>query len=91
MNFRQIIQDYCAEKRFVSYDLMGCPPLDQIKNEQHPLYGLGLFKTSLSENVVDRVGTFDLEITAGAVQKWNRWGYRIAAKLNRIFRKEVYF
>lgn len=87
----QIIQDYCAEKRFVSYDLMGCPPLDQIKNEQHPLYGLGLFKTSLSENVVDRVGTFDLEINAGAVQKWNRWGYRIAAKLNRIFRKEVYF
>ena len=87
----QIIQDYCAEKRCFSYDLMGCPPLDQIKNEKHPLYGLGLFKTSLSENVVDRVGTYDLEINAGAVQKWNRWGYRIAAKLNRIFRKEVYF
>lgn len=87
----QIIQDYCAEGRCLTYDLMGCPPADQVKNEQHPLYGLGLFKTSLSENVVDRVGTFDLEIEAKSVRKWNRWGYRIAAKVNRVLRKEVYF
>lgn len=87
----QIIQDYCADRRCTSYDLMGCPPRDHIKNENHPLYGLGLFKTSLSEKVVDRIGTYDLGVNNRAVRLWNRWGYRVVAKLNRVFRKEVYF
>lgn len=87
----KIIQDYCDEGFCLSYDLMGCPPRDEIRNESHPLYGLGLFKTSLSENVVDREGTYDLVIDRRAWQIWNRWGFRLASKLNRIFRKEVYF
>ena len=50
-----------------------------------------MFKTSLSPIVIDRVGTYDLVIDAKKTQKWNTFGYRIAGKLNRMFRKEVYF
>jgi hypothetical protein len=41
--------------------------------------------------VIDRTGTYDLVINPSATNRWNRFGYRIAGKLNRMFRKEVYF
>jgi serine/alanine adding enzyme len=86
-----IIEWHKNRGHVTTYDLMGSPPSDQLKDSTHPLHGIGMFKTSLSAIVIDRTGTYDLEINSRAASLWNRFGFRIAAKLNRVFRKEVYF
>lgn len=87
----QIIQWHKARGQAVSYDMMGCPPSDQLKDPSHHLHGIGMFKTSLSPIVIDRLGTYDLVINEKKTQMWNTFMFRIVGKLNRIFRKEVYF
>jgi lipid II:glycine glycyltransferase (peptidoglycan interpeptide bridge formation enzyme) len=86
-----IIEWHKARGQASSYDMMGSPPSDQLKDPTHHLHGIGMFKTSLSPTVIDRTGTYDLVINPSATNRWNRFGYRIAGKLNRMFRKEVYF
>ena len=86
-----IIEWHKARGQAVSYDMMGCPPSDQLKDTSHHLHGIGMFKTSLSPIVIDRVGTYDLVVDEKKTKLWNKFGYRIAGKLNRMFRKEVYF
>jgi serine/alanine adding enzyme len=86
-----IIEWHKARGQAISYDMMGCPPSDQLKDPSHHLHGIGMFKTSLSPLVIDRLGTYDLVIDAKKSRQWNKFGYRIAGKLNRMFRKEVYF
>lgn len=87
----QIIEWHKARGQATSYDMMGSPPSDQLKDTSHHLHGIGVFKTSLSPTVIDRVGTYDLVIDEKKTTLWNKFGYRIAGKLNRMFRKEVYF
>ena len=74
-----------------SYDMMGAPPSDRVKDETHPLHGIGVFKTSFSETITDRTGTWDLVVNARAARLWNRIGYRVAGKVNRTRRGEVFF
>ena len=74
-----------------SYDMMGAPPSDRLSDQSHPLHGIGVFKTSFSLTVTDRTGTWDLVIDPRAAGLWNRIGYRVAGKLSRTLRGEVYF
>jgi len=74
-----------------TYDMMGAPPSARVKDETHPLHGIGVFKTSFNETITDRTGTWDLVINARATSFWNRIGYRVAGKLNRTRRGEVFF
>jgi lipid II:glycine glycyltransferase (peptidoglycan interpeptide bridge formation enzyme) len=74
-----------------TYDLMGSPPSDRLSDPTHHLHGVGKFKLSLSETVIDRVGTWDLVLKSGAYRRWRAYGYRLADKFARMRRKEVFF
>lgn len=74
-----------------SYDMMGTPPSDQLSDTDHPYHGIGRFKTSFNKTVVDRLGSFEMVLKPSAVSLWNRYGYRVMNKLNRMFKHEVFF
>lgn len=61
------------------HDLAGTPPIDQIKNSEHPFYGLGRFKTSFNKTVTQYVGAYDIPVRPLRAKLW----YVILEKLVR--------
>ena len=86
-----IISWFAENTAATTYDLMGSPPSDRVSDLTHHLHGVGKFKLSLSETVIDRVGTWDLVLKPGAYRRWRAFGYRVADKVARMRRKEVFF
>lgn len=58
------------------YDLHGTPPAEELENTQHRFYGLGLFKTSFSDQLTEFVGTLDQPIKPASYKKWRQLGER---------------
>ena len=61
---------WAKEKGSVLHDFCGSPPSDQIDNTGHPHYGVGRFKLSLSKNVIDYIGCYDLVISQPRYTLW---------------------
>lgn len=82
---------WMKERGVVLHDLCGAPPSDQIKNEQHPHYGIGRFKTSFNKQVTDFVGAFDLPLKSVAYRLWSTLGERLAIRVhNKRYRENYY-
>ncbi|AJT42629.1 lipid II:glycine glycyltransferase FemX [Psychromicrobium lacuslunae] len=69
------------ETPVAQYDFCGTPPVDRIKDNTHPHYGLGLFKTSFTKTAIDFVGCWDLVLSPLKYRGWNMAGERIARQL----------
>lgn len=63
------------------YDLCGTPPADQLKNKDHPQYGMGLFKTSFTKTVTEFVGCYDWVLRPLRYRLWTAFGERAARQL----------
>lgn len=63
------------------YDFCGTPPTAELKNKEHPHYGLGLFKTSFTKTVTDFVGCYDQVLSPGRYRFWSRLGERVFRQL----------
>lgn len=74
-----------------SYDFGGTPPSDRLKDTEHSLYGIGLFKLSLCKNVVDRIGTWDLRVNAAKCAAWEKWGFGLSRRLYWYMHHTMYF
>ncbi|WP_024356251.1 lipid II:glycine glycyltransferase FemX [Leucobacter chironomi] len=64
-------------------DLVGIAPAWAKSTDDHPSYGLGLFKLSFARERTDYVGAFDLVLRPAAYRVWQRIGERVVAKLHR--------
>lgn len=64
------------------HDFCGAPPSDQIKNENHPHYGIGRFKTSFNKKVTDYVGAYDIIIKPLPYKIWAKYGEKITLRLH---------
>lgn len=64
------------------HDFCGSPPSDQIKNPDHPHYGIGRFKTSFNKEVTDYVGAYDMVLKPIAYKVWSRIGERLVQRLH---------
>lgn len=82
---------WAKEQGSALHDLCGAPPSDQIKNEQHPHYGIGRFKTSFNKEVVDYVGAWDLPISALRYKLWRKFGERIVLSWHNRRHKESWY
>lgn len=82
---------WMKENGVVVHDFCGAPPSDQIKNEQHPHYGIGRFKTSFNKHVTDYVGAFDLPIDSLRYKIWSTIGERLAIRVHNRRRQENYY
>lgn len=63
------------------YDLCGAPESWRVKDQSHPLYGIGTFKTGFSEKITDYVGTYYLAIRPLRALLWHRIAEKVIRKL----------
>lgn len=82
---------WAKENGSVVHDLCGAPPSDQIKNPDHPHYGIGRFKTSFNKEVTDYVGAYDLPVRPLQYKLWQRFGEKIALRLYSYQHNESYY
>ncbi len=63
------------------HDLAGVPPIAEIKNPNHPFYGLGRFKTSFNKTVTEYVGAYDIPVRSAQAKLWHRYIERLVRRL----------
>lgn len=74
--------EWAKSRGALTHDLCGTPPSDQIKDVNHPYYGLGRFKTSFNKHVTDYVGAYDLVVKPLPYRIWTKIGKRITLRLH---------
>lgn len=82
---------WMKEKGVTRHDLCGAPPSDQIKNPDHPHYGIGRFKTSFNKEVTDYVGTYDIIVSQPHYALWKKLGERVVMRVHRQLYHESYY
>ncbi len=73
------------------HDFCGSPPSDEITNQDHPHYGVGLFKLSFSKHVVDYIGCYDEVLSPLRYRIWQKIGERVHRKLYYERTKDYYY
>jgi lipid II:glycine glycyltransferase (peptidoglycan interpeptide bridge formation enzyme) len=73
------------------YDLCSCPPSSQIKNPQHPFFGVGKFKVGFNNEVTDYIGCLDMIINKRAYLVWNRLLEKLVLKMYYFIKKDLYY
>ena len=77
----RVIQ-WAKEHGSVIHDFCGSPPSKDIKDPQHPHYGIGRFKTSFNKEVTDYIGAWDIIINPTAYKIWSKIGERLIVRLH---------
>ncbi|MEI7918472.1 MAG: peptidoglycan bridge formation glycyltransferase FemA/FemB family protein [Candidatus Saccharibacteria bacterium] len=72
------------------HDFCGSPPSDEIANTNHIHYGIGLFKTSFSKNILDYIGCYDLAIKSFRYKIWIKFGERLSHRWH-FYRHDGYY
>jgi lipid II:glycine glycyltransferase (peptidoglycan interpeptide bridge formation enzyme) len=85
------IVEWMKSKGVKIYDFSGAPPSDQIKNPEHPHYGIGRFKTSFNKEVTDYIGTYDVIIKPLQYKLWLKIGERIVLRLHQKLHRESWY
>lgn len=63
------------------HDLAGVPPITEIKNPDHPFYGLGRFKTSFNKTVTEYVGAYDIPVQPLKAKLWHKLIEKVVRRL----------
>lgn len=71
---------WAKEHGSLEHDLAGVPPIDQIKNPDHPFYGLGRFKTSFNKTVTQYVGAYDIPVHPLKAKLWHDYGEKVVRR-----------
>lgn len=82
---------WAQENGSLLHDFCGSPPSDQLHNSDHPHYGVGLFKQSLSKHVVDYIGCYDVIIHPLSYRLWKKGVERIYRSLYHRLTKDYYY
>lgn len=82
---------WAKSKGSKQHDLAGVPPIAEIKNEKHPFYGLGRFKTSFNKTVTEYVGAYELPIKPLQAWLWHKGVEKIVRKLYFKRHKQSYY
>jgi lipid II:glycine glycyltransferase (peptidoglycan interpeptide bridge formation enzyme) len=83
--------EWAKLKGAVIHDFCGAPPSDQIKNADHPHYGIGRFKTSFNKEVTDYVGAYDIPVKPFQYRLWQQIGERVTLRLYNQKHHENYY
>lgn len=82
---------WMKEKGVTTHDLCGTPSSNDIKDPNHPWYGIGRFKTSFNKEVTDYVGAYDIVVRPRKYKIWAKIGERIAFRLHNLFYHESFY
>jgi len=84
----KIIKDM-KEAGATTYDMLGTPPSNRRSDVTHRLYGVGLFKTAFSKEVIDYHGVFNITFSGWKYILWKRCIYPLLCRAMRF--KNRYF
>lgn len=73
------------------HDLCGSPPSNEINNPNHKHFGIGLFKTAFSKQVIDYIGCFDYVINPKKYQIWTKFAEKVAIRLHYYKHHDSYY
>ena len=82
---------WAKENGSIIHDFCGAPPSSEIKNEQHPHYGIGRFKTSFNKEVTDYIGAWDMIINPITYKIWAKIGERVMLRLHNMKHHENWY
>lgn len=85
------VVEWAKSRGSVIHDLCGSPPSDQIKNPDHPHYGIGRFKTSFNKEVTDYVGAYDIVIKPVQYKIWTKLGEKASLRVHNYRYSESYY
>jgi lipid II:glycine glycyltransferase (peptidoglycan interpeptide bridge formation enzyme) len=85
------IIEWLVGQGITSYDLCGTPPIDEIDNREHPLYGVGLFKTSFNKTVTEFIGLYDYPVQPQLYALWKKFGERATFKFYSAILKRPFY
>lgn len=79
------------ERGVTDYDLCGAPPSGEVKNEEHPLHGVGQFKIGFNKEITDDVGTWLLPVMPLQARAWEAGVEKVVRKAHFVVKKTPYF
>lgn len=82
---------WAKENGSLEHDLAGVPPIEEIKNPDHPFYGLGRFKTSFNKTVTEYVGAYDVPVHPLKAKFWHDYGEKIVRRYHFKRHHESYY
>lgn len=85
------IIDWAKSRGATVHDFCGSPPSDEINNKDHRHYGIGLFKTAFSKNVVDYIGCYDLVLNPTKYNVWVKFAEKVAHRLHYYKHHDSYY
>lgn len=83
--------EWAKNKGSMIHDFCGSPPSSEIKNPEHPHYGIGRFKTSFNKEVTDYIGAWDIIIRPTTYKLWAKFGERIMLRLHNQLHHENWY
>lgn len=83
--------EWAKSKGSVIHDFCGSPPASEIKNPEHPHYGIGRFKTSFNKEVTDYIGAWDIIISPNTYKIWSKVGERIVLRIHNQLHHENWY
>lgn len=83
--------EWLKSKDVELHDLCGAPPIDQIKNPDHPHYGIGLFKTAFNKEVTQYVGAYEMPVSKLKSKLWTKYLEKIIRRLYYKKHHESYY
>lgn len=82
---------WAKNKGSKEHDLAGVPPISEIKNPNHPFYGLGRFKTSFNKEVTEYVGAFEIPVNSFKTTLWMKYIEKIVRRMYFKKHHESYY
>lgn len=73
------------------YDLCGAPPSDRVKDETHPLHGVGQFKIGFNKEITDYIGTWLLPVWPLQTKAWEAGVEKAVRKAHFVVKKTPFF
>ena len=83
--------EWLKQKGVTLHDLCGAPPADQLKNPEHPHYGLARFKLNFSKQHVEYVGAYEIPVRPLRAKLWSRIIEKAVRRLYYKLYKESYY
>ncbi|MGK2896723.1 MAG: lipid II:glycine glycyltransferase FemX [Candidatus Saccharimonadales bacterium] len=83
--------EWAKSKGSRQHDLAGVPPIVSIRDDTHPFYGLGRFKTSFNKTVTEFVGTYNLPVAQRRGLFWHNYLENVVRKAYFMIHKESWY
>ena len=82
---------WAKAKGSTEHDLAGVPPIAQLKNPDHPYYGIGRFKTSFNKTVTEFVGAYEVPVQPLKAKLWSKFIEKVVRRLYFKVHGESYY